>query len=113
MVPLMDGAFRQFIYKDESWKRNSELDADLNLQLLYKNSDYEYEHEWRFSIDADNANKQIFPFVSALYAGKDISPRNLARLIKIAQKLGVPVYKQEINRSMNGYDYKIVKESPK
>ena len=113
MVPLMDGAFRQFIYKDESWKRNSELDADLNLQLLYKNSDYEYEHEWRFSIDANNANKQIFPFVSALYAGKDISPRNLARLVKIGDKLNVPVYKQEFNRSMNGYDYKIVKESKK
>lgn len=113
MVPLMDGSFRQFIYKDDSWKRDSELDADLNLQLLYKNSDYDYEHEWRFSINADNANKQPFPYVSAIYAGKDITPRNLARLIKISQKLGVPVYKQEVNRSMNGYDYKIVKESKK
>lgn len=113
MVPLMDGSFRQFIYKDDSWKRDSELDADLNLQLLYKNSDYDYEHEWRFSINADNANKQPFPYVSAIYAGKDITPRNLARLIKISQKLGVPVYKQDVNRSMNGYDYKIVKESKK
>lgn len=111
MVPLMDGSFRQFIYKDDSWKRDSELDADLNLQLLYKNSDYDYEHEWRFSINADNANKQPFPYVNAIYAGKDIKPRNLARLIKISQKLGVPVYKQEVNRALNGYDYKIVKES--
>lgn len=113
MVPLMDGSFRQFIYKDDSWARDPELDADLNMQLFYKDSDYEYEREWRFSIKADNANKQKFPFVSAIYAGKDITPRNLVRLIKISQKLDVPVYKQEVNRSMNGYDYKIVKESKK
>ena len=111
MVPLMDGSFRQFIYKDDSWARDPELDADLNMQLFYKNSDYDYEREWRFSIKADNANKQKFPFVSAIYAGKDITQRNLSRLIKIARKLGVPVYKQEINRALNGYDYKIVKES--
>ena len=111
MVPLMDGSFREFIYKDDSWKRDPELDADLNMQLFYKDSDYEYEREWRFSINADNANKQRFPFVSAVYAGKDITQRNLARLVKIARKLGVPVYKQEFNDSMNGYNYTIVKES--
>lgn len=110
MVPLMDGSFRQFIYKDDSWARDPELDADLNMQLFYKDSDYDYEREWRFSINADNANKQKFPFVSAIYAGKDITQRNLSRLIKIARKLGVPVYKQVINRAINGYDYKIVKE---
>ena len=111
MVPLMDGAFREFIYKDDSWKRDPELDADLNMQLLYKNSDYDYEHEWRFSIKADCSNKQRFPFVSAIYAGKDIAQQDLNQLLNIARKLGVSVYKQEINRSMNGYDYKIVKES--
>ena len=83
------------------------------MQLFYKDSDYDYECEWRFSINADNANKQKFPFVSAIYAGKDITQRNLSRLIKIANKLKVPIYKQEINRSMNGYDYKIVKEPQK
>lgn len=111
MVALLDGSFREFIYKDDSWKRDSGLDADLNLQLLYKDSDYEYEHEWRFSIDSKYANKQRFPFVSAIYAGKNIKPRNLNRLISIAKKLNVPIYKQEINGPMNGYAYKIIKES--
>lgn len=111
MVPVMEGILRQFIYKDDGWAKDSELDADFNMQLLYKDSDYEYECEWRFSINADDSNIQSFPFVSAIYAGKDISSRNLSRLIKIANKLRVPIYKQEINRSMNGYDYKIVKES--
>ena len=113
IVPLMDGSFRQFIYKDDSWARDPELDADLNMQLFYKDSDYDYEREWRFSIDANVTNKQPFPFISAIYAGKDITQRNLRRLIKIAHKIKVPVYKQEINKSMNGYDYKIVKESTK
>ena len=113
MVPLMEGSFRQFIYKDDSWQRDPELDADLNMQLFYKHSDYEYEHEWRFSIGVENTNKQSFPFVSAIYVGKDIKPRHLKRLIGIAQKLGVPIYKQEFNNARNGYDYRIVKESMK
>lgn len=113
IVSLMECSFRQLIYKDDSCIRDSELDADFNMQLLYKNSDYDYEHEWRFSIDTNSTNKQHFPFVSALYAGKDISPRNLNRLVKIAIKLGVPVYKQSMNKLKNCYEYILVKESIK
>lgn len=111
MVPLLDGLGRQFVYKDDSWLRDPELDADLNMQLFYKHSDYEYEHEWRFSIGAENANEQRFPFVSAIYAGKDIKPRNLKRLCNIAKKLNVPVYKQVLNQANNGFRYEIVQEA--
>ena len=110
MVRLFDGAIREFVYKDDSWKRDPELDADLNMQLFYKTADYAYEREWRFSIDANSANKQYFPFVSAIYVGKDIKPRNLARLVKIADKLEVPIYQQTVNKSMNGYDYVLVEQ---
>lgn len=111
MVALLDGSFRQFIYKDDSWLRDPELDADLNMQLFYKHSDYEYEHEWRFSITAENTNKQRFPFVSAVYAGKDIKPGNLRRLCSIARKLRVPVYQQMLNQTGNGFKYEIVQEA--
>ena len=111
MVQLMDSAIRQSIYNDDSWTRDAELDADLNLQLYYKHSDYAYEHEWRFSIKAENANNQQFPFVSAVYAGKDIKPRNLKRLCNIAKKLNVPVYKQVLNQANNGFRYEIVQEA--
>ena len=111
MVPLLDGSFRQFIYKDDRWQRDPELDADLNMQLFYKHSDYEYEHEWRFSIKVENTNKQRFPFVSAVYAGKDIKPRNLKRLCNVAKKLNVPVYKQVLNQANNGFGYEIVQEA--
>ena len=111
MVPLLDGLCRQFVYKDDSWLRDPELDADLNMQLFYKYSTYEYEHEWRFSIGAENTNKQRFPFVNAVYAGKDIKPYNLKRLCNIAKKLNVPVYKQVLNQANNGFRYEIVQEA--
>lgn len=66
IIPFVNGAFRQFIYKDETWKDDSELNADLNLQLYYKSKDYEYEHEWRFSIKNEGNSKQKFPFVHAI-----------------------------------------------
>lgn len=110
LVALFDGALRQFVYKDDSWQRDPELDADFNMQLYYKHSDYEYEHEWRFSIKPENENKQKFPFVNAIYAGKDIKKADLIRLIGIAKKLGVPVYKQKINNSHNGFEYTLIEE---
>lgn len=83
--------------------RDPALDADLDMQLVYKRSDYAYEHEWRFSIKAENANKQRFLFVSALYAGKDIDAADLKRLLQVAKHLQVPVYKQRINATHSGF----------
>lgn len=34
IVRFMDGAYRQFVYKDASWQRDPELDADLNMHTL-------------------------------------------------------------------------------
>lgn len=105
MVPFMDNACRRNIYKEENYERDLDLDVELNMQLHYKHKDYEFEHEWRFSINNKSNNKQPFPFVSAIYAGKDIKPGNLKRLCSIARKLGVPVYKQMPNKSNNGFEY--------
>ncbi len=110
MVRFMDGAFRGFIFKDASWQTDPELNAELNLQLYYKNKDYEFEHEWRFSIKNENNHSQYFPFISAVYAGKDITHENLKRLTEIAKSLDVPLYKQEINPAKNGFDYIPVEE---
>lgn len=110
MVPFMDGAIREFISKDASWQAEPELNAELNLQLYYKNKEYEFEHEWRFSIKNENNCRQFFPFVSAVYAGKDITQENLNRLIDIASILNVPLYKQGINHTQNGFAYVPVKE---
>ena len=113
VVRFMDGAIREHIGGDSSWRDSPELEADLNMQFYYKNSDYDYEKEWRFSIKNRNNSKQPFPFVSAIYAGKDIKPRNLQRLKKIAKKLRVPLYRQEQRRFNREYSYIPVEEVTK
>ena len=105
MVPFMDGAFRGHLYKDPSWQKNPELNTDLNMQLYYKHKDYEFEHEWRFSIKNAGNSKQYFPFVNALYAGKDIKEENLEKLCGIAERLSVPLHRQVVNKFGNGFDY--------
>lgn len=109
LVPFLDKAAREHILK-ESVPENPEMQADLNMQLYYKNKDYDFEHEWRFAIKNKNNYSQNFPFVSAIYAGKDITQENLKRLIEIARSLNVPLYKQEINRAKNGFEYIPVEE---
>lgn len=108
MVPILDVSCRKSIYKEENVENDLLSNVDLNMQLYYKNKDYEFEHEWRFSIKNKSNNKQPFPFVSAIYAGKDIKQGNLKRLCNIAKKLGVPVYKQTTNKANNGFVYKKV-----
>lgn len=105
VIPFVNGIFQQFIYKDETWKEDPELNADLNMQLYYKRKDYEYEHEWRFSIKNAGNSKQSFPFVHAIYVGHKISSNDLIRLHTIAQKIHVPIYQQRINNAGNGFNY--------
>lgn len=113
IVPFIDQAMRKSILQEKGFEYDSDLLTSLNMQMFYKNKDYEPEHEWRFSIQNKENNKQPFPFVSALYAGKDIKPRNLSRLLNIGVKLKVPVYKQEFNCAKNGYEYKLVEKKKK
>ena len=111
MVPFIEGFFYQLFTGDTSWQQDPTINADLNMQLYYKRKEYEFEHEWRFVLSDKFENKQSFPFVSALYAGKDIKPGNLKRLCSIARKLNVPVYKQVLNRTNNGFEYEIIQEA--
>lgn len=110
MIPFWEGVFREVFLRDSSWQNNTDINVDLNMQLYYKKKSYDYEREWRFAIRNRDNNKQYFPFVSALYAGKDMKPRNLARLRNIAKKLGVPVYQQVPNKANNGFDYILIEE---
>ena len=102
---------REVISKDSTWQRDPYLNAELNMQLYYKRKDYEYEHEWRFSIKNESNNKQKFPFVHGIFAGKDIHSADLLRLKTIAKKLSVPLYQQMINKSRNNFEYIMVNES--
>lgn len=113
MAPILDKGMRQSVFKEEGLEDDPDMIAQLNMQMIYKDIHYEYEKEWRFSIKNENNNKQCFPFVSAIYAGKDISDDNLKTLFDISNKLSVPLFRQEINKSKNGYTYTPVKETSK
>lgn len=86
------------------------MNAALNLHLLYKKDDYRYEREWRFSRKGTVGRKCYFPFVSAIYAGKDISRDHLYKLLEIGRHLAVPVYRQEVDMFRSGFRYCEVKE---
>lgn len=111
MVPFTEGVFRQFISNDSSWQSDPELNAELNLQLYYKDKEYEFEHEWRFSIKNGNNPRQLFPFVGSIYAGKNISSENLKQLFDISKLLNVPLRKQVVNLAKNGFEYIPVEEA--
>lgn len=110
LVPFLDKAAREHILK-ETVPENPEMQADLNMQLYYKNKDYEFEHEWRFAIKNKGNHSQFFPFVNAVYAGKDIAQKDLDQLIRITKTMNIPLYKQKINRANNGFDYEPIKEA--
>lgn len=109
IVPFLDGAIRGHIAKDPAWQRDPDLNTELNMQLYYKSKDYEYEHEWRYAIKNEGNNKQRFPFVHAIITGKDIDQTNLSKLCLIADRLSIPIYQQEINKSKNGFQYVEIK----
>ena len=83
------------------------IETKIHMQMFYKDIDYKPEYEWRFlkKCENDEGSLMKFPFVSAIYVGKNIRPRNLSRLKNIAKKLDVPIYKQRLNKSKNGYEY--------
>jgi len=111
MVPFMEGIIRQTFLHDTSWQLDPHINVDLNMQMYYKTKEYSFEKEWRFAINNKADHRQYFPFVSAIYAGKDIKPGNLKRLCSIAKKLRVPVYKQARNQMNNSFIYEIIQDA--
>lgn len=110
ILPLLKGSLHEQLTGDKTWMYNPQINADLNMQMFYKKSDYAFEQEWRFVIKNEGEHKLKFPFVSGIYMGKDISEENSNKLIEIASKIHVPVYKQKINSARNGFVYIPIEE---
>ena len=91
--------------KDDYWE--PELSAELKLYSLMKNSHYASEQEWRVTVYGESSGPLWFPFVSAIYLGKDISQENKTRLLEIAGKINASVYQQIV--MPNGFTYECVK----
>ena len=93
---------------DRDWKLISDIDSFLQeyyKSMLYKSYDYRAEDEWRLILPRSNVGKYEFPYVSSILLGKDISQDHQVRLLEIAEKLKVPVYKQTYNKETCTFDY--------
>ena len=105
IISFLDSCVQRNLLHCLDFKNNPELQANLNMQLYYKKDEYAYEKEWRFAIKNNNNNMQPFPFVSAIYVGKNIAPTNLERLKVIAKKLNVPICQQNLADGHFEYRY--------
>lgn len=107
MFPFFKMSVEEYIF-NEKLSYDHSLQVEINRQLLYKHIDYAFEKEWRFAIKNENNFVQPFPFVSAIYMGKDITENNIKHLKVIAKKLRVPLYKQKVNQLLNTLDFEEV-----
>lgn len=78
-------------------------------QLLTKKPIWSSQKEWRF-FSNKLLGKVPFKYASAVYAGKDMSPENLKRLLKICKKKGIKLFKQTMNAMKTKFGYVEVKK---
>lgn len=107
VIPFFETSIRSSVF-GEAIDKDIPLQVELNKQLLRKEAKYSYEQEWRFAIKNRQNNIQPFPFVSAIYMGKDITENNIKHLKVVARKLKVPLYKQTLNYFGNEFRYEKV-----
>lgn len=96
--------------KDNKKLTNSEI-INLNMNLFTKSYSWRWQKEWRFfkKLDA-NENKILFPFISSIYIGKNMTEDNKKRILDISKINKYKVYQQEMNRIGSAYEYNLIYE---
>ena len=72
--------------------------AELTLGLLTKDSAWGYENEWRVLIKASEKPDVKMPPITCIYLGANISECNRNKILKLAQKLHIPVKQMKVDR---------------
>lgn len=101
LLPYIEYEFNKMIYGKEI--DITSTNTKVIKQIFAKHKDYEQENEWRF---VSPINEIYLPFVSSVYAGYDISEKNLEKLKIICKNKGVKLYKQERNIAKSEMVYK-------
>ena len=70
-----------------------------------KLSDYRSEKEWRLVMPNKYQGIYDFPYVSAIYLGKDMTDSKIEKLLKIGKKLDVPVLLQIPANNRDAFNY--------
>lgn len=76
----------------------SEATAELMLGLLTKDDAWSYENEWRILSSASQNADIKMPPITCIYLGADIGERNRTKILKIANKLQIPVKQMKVDR---------------
>jgi hypothetical protein len=105
IVPIFDFTIHKSQLQESQEAFNKKMIIEINKQLLMKSKDYEYEREWRISIENSNNNIQPFPFISKIITGKDISEDNYNKLKNISNKLDVKLFKQVVDKNRPDFIY--------
>ena len=89
----------QSIVMQDTKQDDTYVDLEEYLKQGYKAvttklSDYRSEKEWRLVMQNKYQGIYDFPYVSAIYLGKDMPDRKIDKMIEVGQKLGVPVFLQ-------------------
>ena len=89
----------QSIVMQDTKQKGTYVDSEEYLKQGYKAvttklSDYRSEKEWRLVMPNKYQGIYDFPYVSAIYLGKDMPDGKIEKMIKVGRKLGVPVFLQ-------------------
>ena len=94
LIPFLEHSFLLDLYEKET--DISDALAKFFCQVLFKNIEYSGEEEWRM-VNCSDGQRIPFPFVSAVYAGNNITSDNLEHLKNICQKKQIALYKQKFD----------------
>jgi len=83
------------------------LGIKVAINVMSKQTKYNYEDEWRLLIEKKKQknNKFYFPFMSAIYLGINIKESDKKIIVDIAREKKIKVYQRTLNRFVNGYEF--------
>ena len=106
-VDLFQMAKNKYCGEKLDTNKLNELDVLMHLHARTKDITYSQEREWRFYKKKESIEnrKFNFPFISRIILGKDIKPRNKARIINLAKKYKFEVHQQKFNNLISKFWY--------
>ena len=91
---------------NDGWKEDFMM--QYYISILSKHIDYRAEEEWRYIGDLEQRGEHFFPFINAIYIGKNMPVENRQIIQDIAIELDVPVYIQEADFKNASFKYSLL-----
>lgn len=106
-VNLLKIAKMEYCKEDFDKILAKDVDFQLNLQVRTKSKTYNHEKEWRLYQKKDfiSNRKFHFPYISRVILGKDMKPKNIARIVNISRRNNFEVYQQKFNVLTSSFSY--------